>query len=137
MSNLQKYTIEVSSRFEGWWRYNVEMMAGCFDKEDRRTGFSTASSDIAEVGANLREAPAGTELYRRAKMTPEACDHLLLYIYIIPHTLPEEEKIEETEPFEISVKVSCGTRVIAREQLPINQWAGASLEMRIANDKVD
>ena len=42
--NMDKkgFTIEVTSRYEEWWRYNVALMCGCFAAEERRTGFASA-----------------------------------------------------------------------------------------------
>ncbi len=31
------FTVKVTSDYAGWWRYNVALMAGCFDAEDRQT----------------------------------------------------------------------------------------------------
>ena len=51
------FTIEVTSRYEGWWRYNVALMCGCFDAADNRTGFASASSEIVPVGPTSRSRP--------------------------------------------------------------------------------
>ena len=42
MAAHKGFTIEVTSRYEEWWRYNVALMCGCFDAEERRTGFASA-----------------------------------------------------------------------------------------------
>ena len=46
------FTIEVTSRYDGWWRYNAALMCGCFDAADQRIGFASAESAVAAVGAN-------------------------------------------------------------------------------------
>lgn len=126
------FTVEVSSRFEGWWRYNVALMAGCFDADSERTGFATASSHVADVGANLHEPPAGTAPDRRIVLQTEPCDHLLLYVYIIPHTLPAGNEIDAPRPFDVEIALSFNGKLLRRESHPINQWSGASIEMKIA-----
>ncbi|MCM1151346.1 MAG: hypothetical protein NC209_06925 [Alistipes sp.] len=125
------FSIEVTSRYDGWWRYNVALMAGCFDAADRRTGFASTSSHVAETGSRLREAPAGIAPDRKAVLTTEPCDHLLLYVYIIPHTLPETDDIDATRPFEIEMTISCDGRKVDKIRREINQWSGASIEMRV------
>ena len=95
------FTIEVSSRYEGWWRYNVALMCGCFDAADNRTGFASTCSEIAPVGANLKEPPATQAGRRHIALTTDPCDHLMLYVYIIPHTLPADNDIEATRPFDV------------------------------------
>ena len=59
MATKEGFTIEISSRYEGWWRYNVALMCGCFDTAGNRTGFASAEAHVADVGSNLREKPAG------------------------------------------------------------------------------
>ena len=66
----------------------MALMCGCFDAADQRIGFATAESAVAGVGANLTERPADIPADRSAVLETMACDHLLLYLYIIPHTLP-------------------------------------------------
>lgn len=136
MDENKRYTVEVSSPFEGWWRYNVALMAGCFDGAGNRTGFARSESFIAHAGANLREIPKGINPDHRATLLTEACDHLLLYIYIIPHTLPSDNEIGETQPFDIEVKITCGERLVSRQRIAVNQWSGASIEQRIGRDGV-
>ena len=58
MATKEGFTIEISSRYEGWWRYNVALMCGCFDTAGNRTGFASTEAHVADVGSNLRENPA-------------------------------------------------------------------------------
>ena len=128
------FTIEVTSRYEGWWRYNVALMCGCFDAADNRTGFASASSEVAPVGANLREPPATQAGRRHITLATDPCDHLMLYVYIIPHTLPADNDIDTTRPFDVELRISCDGRRIRSEKRRINQWSGASIELRVAAD---
>lgn len=134
MAAEKGFTIEVSSRYEEWWRYNVELMCGCFDAAEQRTDFASAASEVADVGANLPERPAEIPRTRTAKLTTGPCDHLMLYIYIIPHTLPRGNEIDATQPFEIEIRITYDSRRILAEKRKINQWSGASIEMRVAHD---
>ena len=59
MATKEGFTIEISSRYEGWWRYNVALMCGCFDDAGRRIGFASSASTVADAGSNLPERPAG------------------------------------------------------------------------------
>lgn len=131
MAAEKGFTIEVSSRYDGWWRYNVALMCGCFDAEERRTGFASAASHVSDVGANLREKPADTEGARCARLTTDPCDHLLLYVYIVPHTLPAGNDIDSNRPFEIEMRISYADKLLRTEKRLINQWSGASVEMRV------
>ena len=55
----------------------------------------------------------------------------MLYIYIVPHTLPAGNDIDATRPFEIDLKIACDGRRIRSEKRRINQWSGASIELRV------
>lgn len=127
------FAVEVSSRDGEWWRYNVALMCGCFDAAGHRIGFASASSHVADVGAGPRTRPAGTPERRSVVLTTDPCDHLMCYLYIIPHTLPEQTGIDGTPPFEISLSVSYGGKRLRSEKRLVNRWSGASLELRIEN----
>ena len=58
MAATEGFSIEISSRYDGWWRYNAALMCGCFDAGDERIGFASAESHVADVGANLTAKPA-------------------------------------------------------------------------------
>lgn len=131
MADEKGFTIEVSSRYEGWWRYNAALMCGCFDAEGQRTGFVSSSSHVADVGANLPEKPADAAENRSAVLTTPPCDHLMLYVYIIPHTLPAGRDIDASRPFEIELKISYAGKRLRTEKRSINQWSGTSLELRV------
>lgn len=132
MATTKGFEIIVSSKFEGWWRYNVALMCGCFDAGDNRTDFVAAESHVAEVGTNLRERPAEVAADRIVILETPPCDHIVLYIYLIPHTLPAANGIEGTRPFQIDLQVNHDGKKILNEKRPINQWSGASIELRIA-----
>ena len=129
------FTIEVTSRYDGWWRYNVALMCGCFDAANQRIGFATAESAVAPAGADLTERPADIPADRSAVLETMPCAHLLLYLYIIPHTLPAGNDIDATRPFEIELRISYAGRLLRTEKRAINQWSGASVEMRIESKK--
>ena len=124
------FTIEVTSRYEGWWRYNAALMCGCFDAENQRIGCAPAASDVADVGSNPTERPEGI-----AVLETMPCDHLVLYLYIIPHTLPTGNDIDANKPFEIELRISYAGRRLRTEKRAINQWSGASIEMRVGAGK--
>lgn len=130
--NIERgFRIEVASRFAGWWRYNVALMCGCFDAEDRRTGFASAASDVADVGANLAARPAEVDADRRLVLETPPCDHLVLYVYLIPHTLPADNGIDASRPFDITLTFYRDGKRLGTQTRAVNQWSGASLELRV------
>lgn len=135
MANEKGYSVEISSRYEGWWRYNVALTGGCFDAAGERIAFASALSEVAPVGSNLPARPADAEENRRVVLTTPPCDHLLLYVYVVPHTLPAGNDIAATRPFDIELKISRNGKRLRTEKRPINQWSGASLELRIGPEE--
>lgn len=129
----QGFKIELKSRYEEWWRYNADLMCGCFDVDDNRIGFTSTASDIADVGSNLKTPPEGISLSRSVVLETPPCDHLVLYVYIIPHTLPVGNDIDSTRPFEAEIRISYAGRHLRTEKRMINQWSGASIEMKVSH----
>ncbi len=82
MATKEGFTIEISSRYEGWWRYNVALMCGCFDTAGNRTGFASTEAHVADVGSNLREKARRESRRRPPSLETGPCDHLLLYTSI-------------------------------------------------------
>lgn len=90
---------------------------------------------MADAGSNLPERPAGVAADRTATLQTMPCDHLVLYLYIIPHTLPAGNEIDANKPFGIEVRISYAGRRLRTEKRAINQWSGASVEMRVDSKK--
>ncbi len=128
-SDTMNYTIEIASSFADFWQYNIAVTCGCFDADNRQIGFVPAESTIAPVGSNLDKCPAGTPSHRRLTFTAPDCDHLRMYVYIIPHTLPTEKQIADCRPFPLTVKVAYAGKPILHEKRDINRWSGASIEL--------
>ncbi len=125
------FTLEVTSRDSGWWRYNVALMCGCFDAADQRTGFASAATHAAEVGSNFAQRPDNIRPDHTTTLETPPCDHLIFYIYVVPHTLPVGREIDSTKPFDIELKISYNGRQLRSEKHTINQWSGASIELKI------
>ena len=122
--------IELACRHETWWRYNVEIMCAAFDAAENRIGFGSARSKIAEAGAELREPPAGVAVPTSLTLDAVPCD-ALLFVYIIPHSLPVDNRIEAAELCEIELRIAAPELPLRRERFRVNPWGGASIRLRI------
>ncbi len=131
MATEKGFRIAVASPYPEFWRYNVALMCGCFDGTDRRTGFASAEDTVAAVGANLTAPPEGYSSLRTVVLDTPPCDHIVLYLYIIPHTLPQGRDISETKPFPLQVRIEAPDGSETQARYEINQWSGASVELRI------
>ncbi len=136
MKNDEGFSVEVESRYEGWWRYNVTILCGCFDAGGNRVGFASAESIVAPVGSDLTVAPEGTAAgaKRRIGIRSVVCDHIVMYVYIVPHTLPETREIGEVSPFDVRLRIGYAGVPFGDTHYKINQWSGASLEIKLRND---
>ena len=122
MTDQKGFRIEVSSRFEEFWRYNVAMTGGLFDARGERIGFASTEDTVAETGANLRRKPEDYPRDRTIVLETAPCQRLRLFVYLIPHTLPAGNTVAASR---------CGGRPLRTERFAVNQWSGASLELQL------
>ena len=130
MSKIEGFKVEISSEFADFWCYNVAVTCGCFDQQGERVGFASADDAVAPVGANLDCKPKNYPSKRVVAFETIACDNLLMYVYIIPHTIPLGRVVDEHKPFMLKVRITRGGKVVLSRELPVNRWSGASLEVR-------
>ncbi|MBQ2703450.1 MAG: hypothetical protein IJF63_06300 [Alistipes sp.] len=130
MGKKEGFEVEIWSDFEEFWCYNIMVTCGCFDENGGRVGFASADDSVAPVGANLAKRPSDYPSKRMVKFDTEECDHLLMYIYVIPHTIPIDRAIDEHKPFMLNVRITRGGRLVVSRNLQVNRWSGASLEVR-------
>lgn len=123
------FKVEISSSYEYFWRYNVAVTCGCFDGGGNRVGFASADDHLADVGAGMKTAPKGFVLPRTVTFSTVPCERLLMYIYVIPHTLPEGRDVAEYKPFDMTVRVTRDGRNVLTKTYSVNSWSGASIEL--------
>lgn len=132
------FSVEISSDYDQLWRYNIAVTCGCFDDHGKggdnpRTDFVSAEDFIAPVGSNLQCRPDNYSPDRTIRFTTIACDYLLMYVYVIPHTLPAEQRIADCEPFTLRITARRGNAIIYDKLHSANCWSGASIELRLPN----
>lgn len=131
MTSEKIYQVELRCSYKEWWRYNATLAAEMRDAAGNRTGYTIAEQRIAEVGANLPERPANVKVHSTLSITTSPCAELRLFLFVVPHTLPIDNSIEQSAPFSVTLRFSCDGEVVRTEQLAINQWGGASHEISI------
>lgn len=136
MEEKKEFTIKVSSSYKEFWRYNVALMCGCFNALDVRTNFASTEDTVADVGANLSAPPKDCAAHRIVTLSTPPADHLVLYIYIIPHTLPTGRDVAHNKPFPLHLHILHGDRKIRSINYDINQWSGASIELKVAETAI-
>lgn len=130
---MTPFTVSIECDYEGFWRYNYVVMGSvmCAGEE---VDFIKHRSEVAPVGAELREMPLGYSNERGVKLVSKEGDKLTLYIYVIPHTLPSTDSTADAEVFNMSLVVSHGSKVILKRQLEINPWSGDNIELRLNSE---
>ena len=127
---MQPFTIILDSSFAELWRYNIVAMCSVIcDGEELE--FLKHSSEVAPVGAELREIPRGYNANRRMEITTTAATNLTLYIYVMPHTLPMTTNVADAQPFEMELTITHGAEQILRRRVEVNQWSGENIEISL------
>lgn len=130
MGKNEGFKVEITSDFEWFWCYNILVTCGCFDADDNQIGFASADDSLAPVGANLECKPSDYPSKRIVCFETRECDHLLIYIYVMPHTLPHDEAVDDNNSYMLNVKITRAGEVVHRLELPVNRWSGGSFEVR-------
>lgn len=126
----KEFTIEISSRFEQLWRYNLSIVCACFNEQGERVDFRSAESFVASAGSKLREAPQGFDGPRELTLSTAACHSIIAYIYIVTNTEPASNVIADSPPFDLKVKVSSGRTTLYNVVHKVSQWGGESIELK-------
>lgn len=140
MGTGEGFEVEITSDYGELWRYNLAVTCGCFagsgdSEHDQRLDFIAAEDTVAPVGANLQHRPDNCPSDRTIRFSTVGCDYLLMYVYVIPHTLPAERDISECKPFELQIKVLRGGKLLHNALYDVNCWSGASIELRLPEQR--
>lgn len=131
----KEFQISVRSRFAELWRYNMVLTCGCFNTDGEQVDFLSQESIVAAVGANLSAPPDGATRRREMCVTTPRCNNIVLYIYLIPHTLPSSRDVDEYAPFDVDISIEAENTVIYHHAHKVNQWSGASIELKLPQAK--
>ena len=127
----KKFNIQIRSTYAEIWRYNIAISCGCTDSAGNVVEVVGEQDNISPVGSNLKVAPDGFTLPREVRLSTPETEGIVAYIYLVPHTLPAQRDIAESEPFKLSVKVSAGRDTIYNVVHKVNQWSGTSIELKL------
>lgn len=129
-SVMAVFTINVECNDRDFWRFNYVVMCSV-RRDGEEVEFLKHRDEVAPVGAELRELPAGYNPERGVTLKSVDADELTLYIYVIPHTLPRENSTRDIAPLNMSLIVDHGIKTILKRHVEINPWSGENLELRL------
>lgn len=112
------------------WQYNLKIMGETMI-EGQRIEFISYNSDITELGSNLNAAPADFKPRGIIRFESKAAESLVLYIYGIPHSLPQSESVEEAISPELHVIISQDGEVLYNRRHLLNPWSGANIKIEL------
>lgn len=130
MGKKEGFSVEMTSKFEEFWRYNLLVTCGCIDESGNQVSFASVDDEVAPVGSNLEQCPEGYPANRVVGFEAAACHHLLMFIYVIPNSI-RLGCIDDELSFNVDLRVLRDGQVITCRQLEVNRWAGATFELRI------
>lgn len=131
MATSRVYQIELSCTHKAWWRYNVQLQCGGYNEAGEQVGFTAESRIVAEVGANLKEAPEAFDAKKKLSLKSAPCHHARFLIYVLPHSLPTENRLEEIPPFELKLRILGDDKELRTEKHTVNPWSGTSIELML------
>ena len=127
---MKHFTIKLESDFSELWRYNIVVMCSVL-RDGAEVEFMKHSSEVAPVGAELREVPRGYSADRTIVLRSTDATNLTLYIYVMPHTLPMTTDVADAKPFEMEVTVLHGSEQVCNKRAEVNQWSGENISITL------
>ncbi len=131
----QGYIIEVSSKHDEWWRYNVAVMCEERDEAGKRLDVKGIMDEVAEVAIDqaheLKERPKEIEPHRKVILESAPCHSIRLFVNIIPHSLPLDKMIDNKTKFTAKLLVKRGSQVVSESNFEVNVWGGTTVDIVI------
>lgn len=138
------YTIDLQSDYAELYRYNLFIACVGYDAEGEQTyveGVEKIHREEISPGLEELPIPEGFVVGERFSLSVQQAEALQLVIDVVPNTLPADDMIENTPPFEMNVRVSVSANVgastnpkskqIHSSTHSINQWGGANIIVKI------
>ncbi len=122
------FTIEVSSNYVEWWRYNVAIMCERRDAESKAIDVCSTLSEIAEPMENIQESPEGVKRHRTVRLVCGKCHSIRLFINIIAHSLSIDNSVSYQDRFTAKLVIYNGINEVHREKIEVNKWGGAAYD---------
>ena len=127
---MAPYNISIKCSYDELWRYNIAVMCEV-RAAGERVELLKHIDEIASVGSRLTEKPEGYNNDRNVVMHSVPGEQLLLYVYIIPHSLPDSRRVESCPPFNIHIAIEHGGKMLHNRYHTINRWSGDNIEIKL------
>ena len=127
----RRFKISVRSNFAELWRYNIVVTCGAFDAAGEQIEVTTSESSVASIIDGAGGAADVADVSRDVKLTTAPCESIKAYVYLMPHKLPSAKSPDDTPTFGVRVKVKADDEQIYNVVHSVNQWSGATIELKL------
>ena len=127
----RRFKISVRSNFAELWRYNIVVTCGAFDAAGEQIEVTTSESSVASIADGAGSAADVADVSRDVKLTTAPCESIKAYVYLMPHKLPSAKSPDDTPTFGVRVKVKADDEQIYNVVHSVNQWSGATIELKL------
>ncbi len=125
------YLIEVESGYEQLWRYNTIIMCGGYSATSEQLYVSSQEDIISPLDNPIDCMPEGYKLPHKVSLKTSKADNIRAIIYVVPHILPLGKDVDAFPDFDLDVKITKGKKIIYSTTHQVNQWGGASIEIKL------
>ena len=127
----RRFKISVRSNFAELWRYNIVVTCGAFDAAGEQIEVTTSESSVASIVDGAGGAADVADVSREVKLTTLPCESIKAYVYLMPHKLPSAKSPDDTPACGVRVKVKADDEQIYNVVHSVNQWSGATIELKL------
>lgn len=132
----QNFRVELRCSDPMWWQYNVTLIASGLNASGERCGYyATEDRQGDPAGGSAR--PAHSTTNRCTSLDCGPCHSLDLYLYVIPHRLPEPSEVEQTNPIEAHLVIRSETKTLLDEVMAINPWGGTTRHLKFGDQPAE
>lgn len=126
---MAPYKISIKCDFEEFWRYNYivtgEVLIG-----EQRTDFIKYSNIAKAIDSDGHFDPDKVDKCRDVVLETAAGEHLILYIYVVPHAMPTIRDVKDAKFFTMHIAVEQDGKMLHSRHHDINPYSGINLELK-------
>lgn len=118
-NNREIFDIQISSADNLWWHFNLFASLVCYDKAGEVLSFVNAIDNDSRQSERKARPPMN--------FSSNPCDHIELYFYAVPASLPSSRVVRDTTPFGAQIVISASGKVIKTIPCEVNQYGGVTI----------
>ncbi len=127
---MATFTLTIECNSKEFWRYNV-IVSAVTNLDNGQATFLKHVDEVAPVCSNLSELPKSYCRPVKSVLEFESGEHITLYIYVIPHTMPNERLIANISRPELHVVLKCASETLYNRRHCISPWSGDNIQIVI------